>query len=171
MKTSGRRWGLVIVVVAVIVVALLCCVALAGALGLWVWSSRPASGYSTNGEQIFVIATSQRGTSITSEGGGGTVMMGGRLACVNCHGADGRGGQRRMMMRSFEAPDIRYRTLTAPRVNEKGEAEPIFDDATIKQAITRGVDPDGAALAWPMPRWSMSAADLDDLLNYLKALP
>ena len=171
MKASGTRWGLVMVVVAVVVIALLCCVALAAALGLWAWSSRPASGYSTNGEQIYFTATSPRGTPISNEGGGGTMMMGGRLACVNCHGADGRGGQRRMMMRSFEAPDIRYRTLTTPRVNEKGEAEPIFDDETIKQAITQALEPNGEDLKWPMPRWSMSEADLDDLLGYLKKLP
>jgi len=45
-----------------------------------------------------------------------------------------------------------------------------YTDETIKQAITEGVEPDGEPLDWPMPRWSMSDEDLNDLIEFLKTL-
>lgn len=130
----------------------------------------PGSRYSTNGEQIYLTATSQRGTPITSDSGTiGLGMMGnGTIACATCHGPDGKGGQVRVMMVSFDAPDIRYKTLTSTSM---AEDHPPYTDETIKRAITEGVDPAGQPLKPPMPRWKMSAEDLDDLLAYLKSLP
>lgn len=140
---------------------------------------RVARTYQSNGEQIYFTATSQRGTPITFEmgGGGGMMgraqrapgMMGGMMACVTCHGPEGRGGQvRMMMMTTFVAPDIRYTTLTAAEMKQGGEEHPAYTDETIKRAITQGVDPAGKPLVWPMPRWSISEADLNDLLAFLK---
>lgn len=138
-----------------------------------------ASG--SNGQGIYFTATSQRGTPITYTGGpefgGGMMggrpqagMMSGRLACVSCHGQDGRGGQVQMTMLSFTAPDIRYKTLTSPSGQEQGASPPPYTDATIRRAITEGVDPAGEPLKAPMPRWQMSAEDLDDLVAFLKTL-
>jgi mono/diheme cytochrome c family protein len=126
--------------------------------------------YRSNGEQVYFTATSQRGTPITSSLRIG-MMRGGRMACVGCHGPDGRGGQVRMMMNVFEAPDIRYGTLISGEHSEQDEHEHgPWTDATIKQAIMQGVEPNGEQLNWPMPRWTMSDQDLDDLLEFLKTL-
>lgn len=131
--------------------------------------------FDSNGEQIYFTATSRRGTRISSDMGMG-MMGGGMMACADCHGPDGRGGRGRIMMRSFVAPDIRYETLTSEEMehNEgehaEEEAHPPYTDETIKRAITQGVDPAGNPLEWPMPRWTMSEADLDDLLVFLKTL-
>ncbi len=123
-----------------------------------------------NGRQIYFAATSQRGTPITSDMGMGMGMMrGGMMACATCHGADGRGGQVQMMMRVFEAPDVRYQTLTSAEHGEETEHES-YTDETIKQAITQEVKPDGELLDWPMARWRTSEQDLDDLIAYLKVL-
>jgi len=54
--------------------------------------------------------------------------------------------------------------------HEGEEAHPLYTDETIKRAITQGEDPDGEPLDWPMPRWTMSDEDLNDLLEYLKGL-
>jgi len=70
------------------------------------------------------------------------------------------------MMGSFQASDIRYTTLTA----EEHEERPLYTDELIKRAITQRLNPAGERLAFPMPRWQMSASDLDDLLDYLKRL-
>jgi cytochrome c oxidase subunit 2 len=174
--STRRPTSTVIIVVVAVAMLFLCCCAIVFAstmLGLIPWTrvSRPSPTGVSNGQQIYTTSTSQRGTAIEFEMGGGMMMPGGMIACATCHGADGRGREVRMMMRTFSAPDIRYKTLTSPRTNEQGEAEPIFTEATIKQAITEGTDPDGTPLQWPMPRWSMSAADLQDLVNYLKSLP
>ncbi len=122
--------------------------------------------YQSNGEQIYFTATSQRGDQITYTMNGG-MMVGAQplnRTCANCHGVDGKGEQIRIMMGSYTAPDIRFRSLTSP-----GDMDhPPYTAETIKQAITQGVDPGGKALAWPMPRWSMSDQDLNDLIVFLK---
>ncbi len=51
-----------------------------------------------------------------------------------------------------------------------GEEHPPYTDATIKQAITDGLNPAGDPLDHTMPRWQMSERDLDDLLEFLKTL-
>jgi cytochrome c oxidase subunit 2 len=121
-----------------------------------------SSGYGSNGERIYFTATSNSGQPIRADVGRG--MMGGMRSCATCHGADGRGGRVGMMMSSFEAPDIRFQVLST-------QEDPPFTDETIKRAITEGVDTRGEPLKAPMPRWSMSASDLDDLVGYLKSLP
>jgi mono/diheme cytochrome c family protein len=92
-------------------------------------------------------------------------MMHGSIACVNCHGQDGHGGTIYMMMSSFEAPNISWPALTGPHEDH----EP-YTEETIKDAITKGVDPNGDQLENYMPRWDMSDEDLNDLINYLKTL-
>jgi len=172
---ATTRW--VLIVVAAVAVGLLgiCLVAICVVPGFFVpslvgGSTGPGSGaFTSNGQRIYFTATSARGTPIVADLGMG--MMGqGRRACVTCHGTDGRGGRVRMMMRTVEVPDIRYRTLTAGGHGEGDEKHEPYTGETIKRAITQGLEPDGAPLQWPMPRWSMSDEDLDDLLEFLKTL-
>ena len=122
--------------------------------------------YPSNGGQVYSTGTSQRGDTITYTMSGGSMMAPANLACGSCHGADGKGGQVQMMMGTFTTPDIRYNTLTS----SQGMDHPPYTDETIKQAITQGLDPAGKPLNWPMPRWSMSEQDLNDLIGYLKTL-
>ena len=122
-----------------------------------------SSQYSSNGERIYYTATSSSGDRITYTGGF-TMMQ--PLACVNCHGPNGKGGSINMMMYSFEAPDITWTHLTA----DVHPDHPPYTEATVKQAITEGVDPAGNPLDEEMPRWSMSSSDLNDLINFMKTL-
>ena len=130
-----------------------------------------AREYRSNGEQIYFSATSQRGTSITADLGMGG-MGGGMATCAGCHGPDGRGGQARLMLRSFDAPDIRYSTLTADELahTRDGQEHIAYMDETVKRAITLGVNPTGQSLERLMPRWTMSDEDLNDLIDFLKSL-
>jgi hypothetical protein len=120
--------------------------------------------FSSNGEQIYFTATSDRGTDITYTAGPssqGWMMMNGRLTCASCHGPDGRGGTHSMgMMQTMDAKDIRWSTL-----------QDEFDDEKFKAAVEEGQDPDGSQLSPDMPRWKMSDEDLSDLIDYLKTLP
>lgn len=149
--------------------------------GLFLWLSGSldagvgATRFESNGAQIYFTGTSQRGTGISAEMGPGMGRMRrSRLTCASCHGPDGRGGEIQMMMRVIEVPDIRYETLTTEAHGEHGEEEEegheAYTEETIKEAIVEGVEPDGEALEWPMPRWSMSDEDLDDLVDFLKTL-
>jgi mono/diheme cytochrome c family protein len=129
--------------------------------------------FASNGERIYASATSNSGDPITHDGGPGNGMMSGVLACVDCHGADGRGGERRMMMETFRAPDIRWEALTGDHADHKrsaGGEHPPYTTETLRLAITRGIDSGGEPLDPAMPRWSMTRNDLSDLIEYLQTL-
>jgi cytochrome c oxidase subunit 2 len=125
--------------------------------------------YSSNGERIFFTGTNDRGERISYEGGVGMMMGMMTTSCAQCHGDDGRG--RRTMM--FTAPNITYRNLTDPQgmVEPDGERGHTYTDATIRRAITEGLDAEGEPLDSAMPRWRMDDHDLNDLIDYLKTLP
>jgi hypothetical protein len=120
--------------------------------------------FRSNGERIYFTSTSERGTTITSTSGpasNGWMMVGGRLACASCHGANARGGLHNMgMMQTMNAKDIRWSALQ----NE-------FDAESFRLAVTKGQDPDGTVLNTDMPLWHIGNEDLADLIAYLKTLP
>lgn len=121
--------------------------------------------FRSNGERIYFTATSERGTAITYTGGpasGGWMMMGGRLACVSCHGTDGRGGKHSMGMMggAMDTKDIRWKVLQAE-----------FNAKKFRLAVVKGQDPDGTQLKQDMPRWNIGNDDLADLIAFLKTLP
>lgn len=136
--------------------------------------------FKSNGERIYYTATSDRGTDINYTGGpsAGMMMMGGRLACVSCHGTDARGGKHVMEMDVMDAPDIRWSVLEGEHEDHHEEAvegehehhHEGFDFQDFKNAVERGRHPDGETLSSDMPRWKMSDGDLKDLMNYLKSL-
>jgi len=129
--------------------------------------------FASNGERIYYTGTSAKTGPIPRTGGPMWVYHAG-VGCVACHGVHGRGGVP-VMMGTAVPEDIRYTTLTAaepPKEGEKKEAmdHPPFTDATIKQAITQGVDPANKPVDWTMPRWQLADEDWTDLLAYLKTL-
>ncbi len=135
------------------------------------WPGRPS--FQSNGERIYFTATSASGEPIRYRGGPFEGMMRHPLACVNCHGPQGKGGVVNMMMWRFTAPDIRWHTLTEAEghtgTNEH-EEHPPYNEEALKRVIVEGVGPAGEPLGRFMPRWSMSERDLDDLVAFLKTL-
>lgn len=129
--------------------------------------------FASNGEQIYYTGTSAKTGPIPRTGGPRWVNHAG-VGCVACHGVQGRGGVP-VMMGTALPEDIRYATLTAADPHKEGEKKaamdhPPFTDATIKQAITQGVDPANKPVDWTMPRWQLTDEDWTDLLAYLKTL-
>jgi cytochrome c oxidase subunit 2 len=94
-------------------------------------------------------------------------MMQGPLACATCHGPEGHGGTVQFMMQSFDVPNITWPVLTGP---DPDMQHPPYTEETLKRAITQGLDPGGGELEYPMPRWQMSAQDLNDLVAFIKTL-
>jgi cytochrome c oxidase subunit II len=130
----------------------------------------PFRSYASNGERVYFTGQSETDPQITSQMQGMHRMQAGSMACADCHGSDGRGGTVRMMMSSFDAPDIRYSTLIEGEHGDAhGEHAPYMDE-DIKRAITEGIDPAGEELEWIMPRWEMTDEQLNDLIAYMKTL-
>ena len=139
----------------------------AGPEGLSGYSFESRS-YISNGERIYYTGINEQGQRIPFEGGPMWLYMHGG-GCVSCHGEDGRGGVP-VMMGTEIPPDIRYEHLIGEEHEEEGEEHPPYTDETIKRAITQGLNPAGEPLDYTMPHFRMSEADLNDLLEYLKAL-
>lgn len=146
------------------------------------WGGRFAGGnYASNGEQIYFTAANENGQHIRYSGGPaiGGMMMGAYndLACVSCHGADGRGGLHTMHMDVMDAPDIRIGALSSEEEGEHADASAHADQHAgygledFRRAIVEGTHPDGEPLNRDMPRWQMNDDDLSDLFEYLASLP
>lgn len=135
--------------------------------------------FASNGERIYFTGDSVNGPIRYSGGDFGDVMgrgMMGRgmmrgvtLACADCHGSDARGGRHVMHMQVMNAPDIRWRTLTASEAGDDHTMEhaPYTPD-TFAQAVRDGLDPAGRPLDAAMPRWQMADQDIADLIEFLK---
>jgi mono/diheme cytochrome c family protein len=123
------------------------------------------------GRLIYYTGADATGPIPRAVAGGGLSGLGmmSNVACVDCHGQDGRGGRIGMMFATVDIPDIRYSVLTAARTDD-GTTTPAWTDADIARAIRDGVEPDGQHLKAPMPRWAMSDADVSAVIAYLKEL-
>ena len=128
--------------------------------------------YSSLGESIYYEGIGSKGRKIPYTNGPHWMWMMGMKGCVNCHGIDGKGGFA-MMMTSKEAPAITYESLTSEVHHHNGQEEVHegkYNDESIKQAITNGIDPSGKKLNYIMPRWNMTDVELNELIKYLKEL-
>lgn len=127
---------------------------------------------SSPGQSIYYLGVDAEGRPIPRTVAGGGMMgfgMMGNVACVNCHGEDGRGGRVGMMYGPIDFADIRYSVLTAPR-SEDGTRVPAWTDDDIARAIRDGIEPDGEPLKAPMPRWDMTDTEVAQVISYLKEL-
>jgi hypothetical protein len=148
--------------------------------------------FRSNGERIYFTGTSDSGLPIRPAGGGMHLRMHGG-GCATCHGADRRGG--RVMPRFWKAvPALTAAALFGEAAgaghgdaeagdgqagDEHGESaeggghgdHEAYDDATLRRAITEGLDPAGERLDPDMPRWSIAGPDLADLIAFLKSPP
>ena len=128
----------------------------------------------SRGEAIFQSGTDANGNLIPRSsgsdgmmGGGGMMgngMMGG--GCATCHGSDGHG----RTTATFTSPNITYGNLTDPQgmLMPDGSRGPAYTEASIRTAVTQGIDPGGSQLEAPMPQWQLTGPEWSDLLAYLK---
>ena len=128
----------------------------------------PAS-FENNGERIYFTGTSASRRPITFSGGNMHMQMRGG-GCVTCHDVDRQGGIRVMPRFWVVAPPITPKALFGDHdaeANGHGD-HASYTEASLRRAITEGIDPSGQPFDEAMPRWSMSAADLDDLVHDLQ---
>ncbi|MBC8238887.1 MAG: c-type cytochrome [Alphaproteobacteria bacterium] len=127
--------------------------------------------FQTNGERIYFTGISSSGFRIGANGGGMHMQMH-DSGCATCHGADRQG--RRLMPKFWKAaPSLTPSALFGEHSETSEEnghgGHEGYNDDTLRQAITEGIDPDGNPLDQAMPRWSMDARDMADLTEFLKS--
>ncbi|WP_315832139.1 ABC transporter substrate-binding protein [Bradyrhizobium prioriisuperbiae] len=85
--------------------------------------------------------------------------------CAGCHGADGAGTREG----GVPTPPISWAALAVPRAPSPARpGRPGYDEATLKRALTEGIDAAGRPLAAGMPRFQLSPTQVTALLDYLR---
>lgn len=137
-------------------------------------SARPSED---PGEALFRDGRLASGMPLVALRDGGPSMEGAAAACVNCHRRSGLGSKSGLT----SIPPITRRYLEHPRSQTDAaldvpfvetmrfDREP-YTDATIARAIREGIDSQGHALSYLMPRFDLGDADMMALIAYLKHL-
>ncbi len=174
MLKFGKRWVRTLVVLAAILVVAVAVLP----SGRFDFGFGPDTNrdnwptqFSSNGERIYFTGTSPSRLPITPSGGNMHMRMHGG-GCASCHGADRLGG--RLMPRFWQtAPALTPIALFGAHdepADEDGHGDhESYDDATLRRAITKGVDPGGKQLDPGMPRWLMVEQDLADWIEFIRS--
>lgn len=80
--------------------------------------------------------------------------------CVVCHGERGQG-------LTVQAAGV---TGVAPAVTWSALRERGYDEASLRRALTEGIDPHGREFHFYMPRWALADEELDALVAWLQRL-
>ena len=121
------------------------------------------------GREIYFGLEAPAAPRITARSGNPpTEVPGTLLACVNCHGKDGKGNPEAAIMPA----SITWATLTKPydSPHADGRTRPAYTERLLVRAVCMGLDPAGNELHVTMPRFQMSREDMNALLAYLKRL-
>ena len=129
----------------------------------------PLSSQEQRGKEIyFGIAASSTQPIKALIGNPPTEAPGSVMACVNCHGEDGKGKPEGGVVPS----DITWEALTKPygATHSTGRTHPLYNEKLLVRAVCMGIDPAGNKLNVAMPRFQMSREDINALIAYLKRL-
>jgi len=121
------------------------------------------------GRRLYLEGESAFGDVFSGRIGMGQQQMPGpAVRCGNCHGPEGRGRPEG----GIRPVDITWSELTKSygHDHEGRRRHPPFDEASLKRAVTEGVDPGGHPLDGAMPRFTISGRDWKALVAYLKVL-
>jgi len=119
------------------------------------------------GKQIYLRGSSPSGQEITATIGELDVPTS-TVSCAGCHGPHGEGKSEG----GVTAGNLTWSNLIKPygHTHPSGRRHGPFNESSITRAVVNGLDPDGNDLLVAMPRYKLSAADMADLIAYLKRL-
>jgi ABC-type branched-subunit amino acid transport system substrate-binding protein len=121
----------------------------------------------SRGRAIYHEGESASGAPITVlVSRGSTPISAALLPCAGCHGKDGKGRPEG----GVKPSNITWKTLTASygHDHDYGRSHPAFDEMSLARSVIIGRDPANNELDMAMPRYSMSEADMMDLVAYIK---
>jgi ABC-type branched-subunit amino acid transport system substrate-binding protein len=119
------------------------------------------------GKQIYLKGEDGTGAEIVAALGEDLELPATSFTCVNCHGLRGEGTREG----GLQPPPLTWETLTKRQTSPLTRRErAAYTDATLARAISAGLDSAGARLHPGMPRYRLTAAQMSDLIAYLKKL-
>ncbi len=148
-----------------------------GSLVFFGWLGSAFADQAADAERLYRTGILPSGQPLRGKREGGTELTGGAAACANCHRRSGLGvNEGRTVI-----PPISGKYLTRPgdralpeaTIQTSGTAvsrRKPYDDRSLARAIREGIDSDGGALGYLMPRFTLSDADTKLLIAYLKTL-
>jgi ABC-type branched-subunit amino acid transport system substrate-binding protein len=139
------------------------------AVGQSVLAAEPLTPAEARGKRIYSEGVSAQGSEVVAYVGAESVMLpASATPCAGCHGPDGLGRPEGGVI----PPDIRWSQLTKSygHVHTNGRRHPPFDEESFAAVVKKGHDPAGNRLDETMPLYTMSVADMDDLIAYMKRL-
>ncbi len=135
---------------------------------------KPAA--SSAGESIYLHGILGSGAPLVATRAGAEPVTGEQAACVNCHRRSGLGSEERSTSSSFPpiSAQFLFHPLTGGPVlpyipGARLKRQPYTED-TLARAIRAGVDADGRAMSYLMPRFAISDTDMQALIAHLRAL-
>ena len=119
------------------------------------------------GKEIYLRGTSPSGNAITGWMGELSVPAS-NLNCSGCHGMRGEGKTES----GITAGNLTWPNLIKPygHTHPTGRQHGPFNESSFIRAVVNGVDSNGNNLLISMPRFKISAADMADLIAYLKRI-
>jgi cytochrome c553 len=152
-----------------------CCLALGlGASLSWAAGDSPTPV----GEAIYLRGTLGSGAPLEATRGDSSARTQGAAgACVKCHRRSGLGMKEGPVLIPPITGQFLFHSLHAksdevqlPYVENARANRDAYSDATLARVIRQGIDSDGKTLAYLMPRYNLSDADMAALITYLKSL-
>ena len=141
----------------------------------WLTSAGHAAGQATKeltpqekrGKQIYLKGESDGGEIVAILGRGELELPAASFPCSNCHGLRGEGSKEG----GIQPPPLDWASLSSPHQsmltrNDRGP----YTDVSLARAINSGLDSSGGRLHSGMPRYRMTAAQMDGLIAYLKKI-
>jgi len=141
------------------------------------WSA--AEDLVARGRRIYESGMSTDGQPVQAQGAGGSRLQGEAAACTGCHRRSGMGSREGRVIVPPVTGAILYAQPQQVWPQRPGRpaqtvvplrmmARDAYDDARLARAIGAGIDSSGVPLDELMPRYALSAADMQGLLAYLK---
>jgi ABC-type branched-subunit amino acid transport system substrate-binding protein len=162
MESPSKKLRLVLTVAAFAAMACLISVHRVAAQAL-----KELTPQEKRGKHIYLKGESEGGEIIATLGSGDLELPAGSFPCSNCHGLRGEGSKEG----GIQPPPLDWVSLSSPHQslltrNDRGP----YTEVSLARAIHGGLDSSGGRLHPGMPRYRMTAAQMCDLIAYLKKI-
>lgn len=130
-------------------------------------TAAPEDAEVTLGRLIYEKGIGRDGREVGAVLHGGIALKGASVACVGCHGQDGRGSAEAFV----QAPDIRWPNLSKQYpARRAGIAGIPYDPVSFARALRSGLTAGGTRLDPVMPRFSLAEDEVKSLIAYLSTI-